>query len=203
MLGRLRIRPRGTRRVHERMQCANIIASVRNIRLPCMRPYAVLLVVATCVSACAMPGHAVITLQPQAKLSGPKEIAIIGTRGEVETTLEEHLRASGFRIKRFASTSTVSEATSSDRIETYRAASTRYGIETHWSLVDRCFGGGFRFAEFRVDLLDLRENEVVFSTKAKGYSEKCQPMSGSIFGDVATALNTLWIPSQRDTTGMD
>lgn len=114
-------------------------------------------------------------------------------------TLEEYLRARGFRIKRFESTPTVGEAPSGDRIETYSAAARRHGIEAHRSRADRGFGGGFRFSELRVDLMDVSENGIIFSANAKDYSGKCQPMSGSIFGDVASTLDTLWMPG-RDTT---
>lgn len=148
-------------------------------------------VVALCLTVgCA--GRASVTLEPSAKFAGPRELAIIGARQEVEISLEEYLRAKGFRIKRFASTTTVAEATSSRRTEVYNEAATRYGIETHWSLVDRCFGGGFNFADFRLDLLDLRQNEVVFSMRARGLSEHCQPTSGTIFTDVASTLYELW-----------
>ena len=160
----------------------------------------ILLALIVPIGGCALPGHASVTLKPSSMLSGPKEVAIIGRRGDVEVVLEEYLRAKGFRVKRFASVTAVAEATTAQRTEMYREAATRYAIETDWSLVDRCFGGGFRFSEFRIDLVDLKENEIVFSTKAKGYSEKCQPMSGSIFGDVAAAFDALWPKIPTDSS---
>ncbi len=71
----------------------------------------------------------------------------------------------------------------------------RYVLETTSDTLVRCFGGGFRLRSLTVELIDVERNEAVYSAEASGYTEKCQPMSGSVFGDIADALMQNW----RDT----
>jgi len=149
------------------------------------------------LAACATPGKVKPTVFPKASLEGPREVALTGTRGEIERAIEDSLRGRGFRIKRYASTDRVAEADAPGRVTTYNEATVRYVLETDWALTDRCFGGGFRFNFIRVDLIDTKLNEVVLSLSAKGYSEKCSPLSGSIFGGIARALDDAWPKEQQ------
>lgn len=144
------------------------------------------------VSACATPGRVRTQLIPQNPLTGPKQIAIAGRRDEVERALEDSLRARGFHVKRYVSNTVATDVTSPTHAESYNEAATRYVLELDWELVDRCFGGGFRFKFINVDVIDLRENETVMSMHSGGYSEKCQPLSGHIFGGIVQQLEQVW-----------
>lgn len=143
---------------------------------------------------CASPGKATTTLAPSAQFEGPKEVAFIGARSDVERSLEDSLRGRGFRIKRFASISRMTAPTAAGEVESYNKSATRYALEVDSDVMDRCFGGGFRFRSLRVDVIDTKQNEIVLSFKTKGYSEKCQPLSGTIFGDIAGRIAAAWTP---------
>ena len=119
-------------------------------------------------------------------------LVIVGRRGELVRHLEDVLRERGFKIKRFASVEQMTEQASDGRVVQYNEASARYALETDADVMVRCFGGGFRIRSIRVDVLDLRNNEVVMSLRGGGYSEDCEPMSGTIFRDVADALLGAW-----------
>jgi hypothetical protein len=146
------------------------------------------------IAACATPGRVRTSLAPKAPLEGPREVSIVGRRSEVERSLEDSLRGRGFQVKRYVSTVAVTDQTAPTRSETYNEGSTRYVLELDWAFVDRCFGGGFRFDFITVDVVDLRVNETVLSMRASGYSEKCQPLSGHIFGGIVEALDAAWVP---------
>lgn len=150
--------------------------------------------------SCALPGTVSTTLTPTTAFEGPREIAFMGTRTDVERSLEDSLRALGFRIKRFASTTRVTAPTGTGQLEAYNQSASRYAIEVDADVLDRCFGGGFRFTSLRVDVVDTRQNEVVLSLKSKGYSEKCQPMSGTIFGDISRSIAAAWQTPPSNST---
>jgi hypothetical protein len=141
---------------------------------------------------CALPGSARVSQRPEQPLDGPRELAVVGRRGEVVRMLEDKLRACGFRLKRFASVAQMTEAVPDGRIAKYNEATTRYAIETDADVMEQCFGGGYRINHIRVDLLDLRRNEVIMSVQGSGYSEDCPPMSGHVFGDIADAISAAW-----------
>lgn len=106
----------------------------------------------------------------------------MGNEPDVVRALEEALRSRGFRVKR-------------QYAQASGAAPQRYVLETTSDTLDRCFGGGFRLRSLTVELIDAAHHEAVYSAEASGYTEKCQPMSGSVFGDIADALMQNW----RDT----
>ena len=143
-------------------------------------------------TACA--GKATFLLKPASPLSGPKELTVLGSRNDVVIAFEDYLRERGFRIKRFISRQVISEREARDRIVTYADAETRYAVEIDADVAagGRCFGGGFRLSYLRMELIDLALNEVVMSARASGYTERCPPMSGTVFHDLVDAIVEAW-----------
>ena len=56
----------------------------------------------------------------------------------------------------------------------------------------RCLGGGYKFNHISADLVDAATNETILNVNGSGYSEKCPPVSGTIFSDIANAVNGAW-----------
>jgi len=159
-----------------------------------MTMVAVLLVSA---SGCFYPGRANVTRYAPGPVDGSQTVVVLGDRNEWTSLLEDELRARGLQMRRFASSARVGELTASDRLSIYDEASAPIALELDWNLDPgrRCFGGGHFFDRIRLEAIDLARNEVIMAATASGYSEKCFPMSGSIFGDFADAVVELWQPA--------
>ncbi|WP_044181327.1 hypothetical protein [Hyalangium minutum] len=114
---------------------------------------------------------------------------MLGNEPDVVRTLEEALRARGFRVKR-------------QYVQAAEAEPQRYVLEITSDTLVRCFGGGFRLRSLAVELIDVARNEAVYSAEASGYTEKCQPMSGSVFGDIADTLSQNWRDAPTRPAGL-
>lgn len=130
------------------------------------------------------------------KITGPKIIAMSGSRGPWVYEIEKRLKSKGFEIKRMASQNSAIEKVSDTKKEIYNEASARYILHIDGyapnNSMERCFGGGYNFSHIDVELIDVVKNETVFHYSNSGYSEGCQPSSGSIFGDIADLTNSSW-----------
>lgn len=130
------------------------------------------------------------------KITGPKVITLSGTQAPWVYEIERRLRAKGFKIKRMNSQLVATEKVSETRTESYKEASARYILDVNGyapsGSMRQCFGGGYDFQYLNVELLDVKTNEIAMHYSDSGYSENCQPMSGSIFGDVAESVSSLW-----------
>lgn len=130
------------------------------------------------------------------KVEAPKVIAMSGTRAPWVYEIEKRLRNNGFEIKRMASQNVAVEEVSPKKTEAYNEASARFilhidGYAPNTSMT-RCFGGGYRFEYINAELIDVRTNETVMHYSNSGYSEKCPPLSGTIFGDISDAVSQVW-----------
>lgn len=130
------------------------------------------------------------------KITSPKVIAFEGPRTPWVAPIIQELRKRGFKVKRWGSRRQSIEKTSSDKIEVYNEASTRYILyidgSAYLDQMNRCFGGGYKFVYINVDLVDVETNETIANYSDAGYSENCPPMSGSIFGDLADTVANAW-----------
>jgi hypothetical protein len=130
------------------------------------------------------------------KITGPKIIAMSGTRAPWVYEIEKRLRKNGFKIKRMASQNVAVEQVSPTKTEAYNEASARFilnidGYAPNTSMT-RCFGGGYRFKYINAELIDVRTNETVLHYSNSGYSENCPPLSGTIFTDITQAVTQVW-----------
>ena len=130
------------------------------------------------------------------KITGPRVIAINGTRAPWIYEIEKRLKKKGFSIKRMVSQKVAIEEVSSTKTEAYNEASARFILNidgyAHNTSMTRCFGGGYNFEYINVELIDVKTNETALHYSNSGYSENCPPLSGTIFTDVAESVSEVW-----------
>lgn len=138
--------------------------------------------------SCVATGN--ITEYSSEKISGEKIIAAnIHNGGPWMREIEKRLKQKGFTVLRSGSINESIEIVSGTKMIRYNEATTRYYLSvdarapTDWG--HRCFGGGFNFDYIYADLIDVSTNETIKSIEARGYSENCPPLSGTIYGDIA------------------
>ncbi len=129
-------------------------------------------------------------------ITSPKVLAVQGTRAPWVYEIEKRLRKQGFKIKRMASQGTAIEDVSPTKTKAYREATAQYillvdGYARNDSM-NRCFGGGYNFDYIDIEMIDVRNNESVLHYSNSGFSEGCQPMSGTIFTDIENLINSAW-----------
>ena len=158
-----------------------------------MRNLTALCLISLAVAGCAT-GTA--TSLSDVRVEGPKIIALDAPRTPWVVEIESRLRKEGFRVLRWSSTTRVRDQTSETRSEEFRKSEARYVLVIDgYAPVDpmnRCFGGGYRFSNLTVELVDTKSNETVVSVSGSGYSEGCAPMSGSIFSDITKTVVGAW-----------
>ncbi|ROO26781.1 hypothetical protein [Salinisphaera orenii] len=148
------------------------------------------------LTACASGQVTRLTNDP---ISQPKVLSLDAPDAPWVVEIQQLLAKRGFTVKRWASTSDVTRAKRPGSVEQFHAASTRYVLviegsaPLNWS--ERCFGGGYKFDHISADLVDTRENQTLLNVNGSGYSEGCPPMSGSIFHDIASAVDDVWTKS--------
>lgn len=145
------------------------------------------------LTGCAT-GH--LTQVSDVKVSGPKIIALDAPSAPWVVEIQNRLKQAGFKVLRWSSRVRVTEATEKDRLEQYNKAEARYVLVINgfapYDWANRCFGGGYKFSTISVDLVDVHTNETILNVNGSGYSENCPPLSGSIFQDIADAVQRTW-----------
>jgi len=145
------------------------------------------------ITGCA---HNATTVIVDQKIEGPKVIALDAPRTPWVVEIEQSLRKSGFKVLRRASVNKVTEKVTDARTEEYRESATRYVLVVSGSApmdsMHRCFAGGYDFEYLTAELVDTRTNETLLNVTGSGYSENCPPMSGSLFGNITSAVVNAW-----------
>ncbi len=130
------------------------------------------------------------------KVSGPRVIALDAPSAPWVIEIQNKLKAQGFRVLRWSSRARVTERTSESRAEQFNASEARYVLIIDgfapYDWANRCFGGGYKFNHISTDLVDTVSNETILNVNGSGYSEGCPPLSGSIFSDIANAVDGVW-----------
>jgi hypothetical protein len=147
---------------------------------------------AASLAACGLPGKSSLDVAPKVALSGPKVLAMMGTRNDVVAALEDALAERGFTFRHYQSRERVTAPIGQVRMGESAADDTKYAIEVIPDVFDRCVGGGFILTSLRVSVIDRSSNELLLRTTAKGRTEKCAPTSGSVFHDIAAAIDAAW-----------
>ncbi|MDZ4184397.1 MAG: hypothetical protein U1D97_05380 [Desulfuromonadales bacterium] len=155
---------------------------------------AILMVLSIFLTGCASTGR-VVNLT-ETKAGGPKVIALDAPSAPWVVEIQNRLKEKGFKVLRWSSRSRVTEKTSPTRLEQFNEAEARYILVIDgyapYDWANRCFGGGYNFSNISVDLVDSMKNETMLNINGSGYSEDCPPMSGTIFSDIATAVQNKW-----------
>ena len=144
------------------------------------------------LGACGLPGKMNVEVAPTVKLTGPKVVAIMGTRTEVVAALEDALAEHGFTFTHYQSRDRISAPAGQVKTGASVTDDTKYAIEVVPDIFDKCVGGGFELNSLRVSVVDRATNELMLRSTAKGRTEKCPPTSGSIFHDIAAAIDAAW-----------
>jgi hypothetical protein len=150
------------------------------------------LLISFALSACVIPGSMKVEVTPSVPLTGPKDVAVMGTRTDVVAAIEDQLGAHGFTFRRYVSRERVTQPAGQLRMGEAGLDDTKYALQVTADVFGHCAGGGFELKSMTVSLFDRATNELVFRTSATGRTERCPPGSGHIFRDVANALNTAW-----------
>jgi len=154
----------------------------------------IVLLASIVISGCATGRVVQISDVP---VTGPKVIALDAPNAPWVIEIQNHLKQKGFKVLRWSSRTRVAEKISSSRIESYNEAEARYILVVNgyapYDWANRCFGGGYKFSHISTDLVDTVTNETILNVNGSGYSENCPPMSGSIFSDIAQAVDRVWI----------
>lgn len=152
------------------------------------------LILALLLSGCAATGDVMMLTNETAE--GEKHIALQAPSLPWVLEIQKRLVEKGFKVERWASTSVVTQQTSGTTSEQYNQANARYvaiiegAAPLDWAR--RCFGGGYDFAYISVDVVDTATNQTLLNVNGSGYSEGCAPSSGTIFGDITKAIDSLW-----------
>jgi hypothetical protein len=143
-------------------------------------------------AACAFPGKTTLEVSPRSAMTGPKVVAIMGTRNDVVAALEDALTERGFTFRHYQSRDRVPGPVGPAKPVQDSSEDTKYTIEVIPEIFDRCIGGGFQLTSLRVSVVERSTNELMLRSTAKGRTEKCPPASGSIFHDIANAIDSAW-----------
>jgi hypothetical protein len=144
------------------------------------------------LAGCGLPGATTLEVSPKAALTGPKVVAIMGTRTDLVAALEDALAEHGFTFRHYQSRDRVTEPLGPVKMGESTTDNTKYAIEVTPDIFDRCMGGGFQLKSLSVSVVDRSTNELMLRSTAKGRTEKCPPTSGTIFHDVAKAIDAAW-----------
>jgi hypothetical protein len=143
-------------------------------------------------AACGLPGKTTLEVSPKTGLTGPKVVAIMGTRTELVIAFEDALAEHGFTFvhyqNRDRNAGPVGRVTMAEKL----VDDTKYAIEVTPDIFDRCMGGGFQLTSLRVSVIDRSDNTLMLRSTAKGRTEKCPPTSGTIFHDIASEIDAAW-----------
>ena len=106
------------------------------------------------VAACGLPGHTTLEVSPKAALTGPKVVAIMGTRTDLVAALEEALAARGFTFLHYQNRDRATAPGGQVKAGQSFVDNTKYAIEVVPDIFDRCVGGGFQLTSLRVSVVD-------------------------------------------------
>lgn len=153
----------------------------------------IIILVAILITSCASGTKTVLIDQ---KITEPKLIALDAPRTPWVVKIENRLRQKGFKILRWASTKNVKEQVSDTTTQEFKQASARYvlSIEGFAPLdaMHRCIAGGYKFEYITTELIDVKANETILNISGSGYSENCAPLSGTIFKDIVSGVDSAW-----------
>lgn len=148
---------------------------------PAFKPLCLLLPLL--LQACA---SGTLVTQNTGSIHGEKVIGLDAPTAPWVAQVEKRIRDKGFKVKRI----------SRDKYNSLTDTWAQYilvldgSYYTGWE--NRCFGGGYRFEYLTAELINMKTNESVLSVSGEGYSENCPPLSGTIYGDIAKAVDSQW-----------
>jgi hypothetical protein len=148
------------------------------------------------IVGCASPGR--VTSFTDQPIDAARVVALDAPSAPWVMDIQRQLHEHGFEVLRWSSRSSVTEATGEAQARHYNQAEARHVlvVRGHAPLDAgrRCFGGGYRFDHLNAELIDTQTNRTLLNISGSGYSEGCAPANGTLFGDIARALDGAWTP---------
>ena len=94
------------------------------------------------------------------------------------TSIKERLAERGVDVKSYSSTD-----------KTKFVLHLNANAPTGW--LHKCIGGGYQFDYYIAELIDSTTDKVISSVEDNGYSEGCQPFSGTMYTDTVNMVGTV------------
>ena len=94
------------------------------------------------------------------------------------TSVKERLAERGVDVKSYSSTSKT-------KFVLHLNANAPTGF------IHKCFGGGYQFDYYIAELIDSTTNKVIGTVEGNGYSEGCQPFSGTMYTQTVNMIGTV------------
>lgn len=94
------------------------------------------------------------------------------------TSIKERLTENGVDVKSYSSTD-----------KTRFVLHLNANAPTGW--LHRCFGGGYQFDYYIAELIDSTTDKVISSVEDNGYSEGCQPVSGTMYTQTVNMVGSV------------
>ncbi len=94
------------------------------------------------------------------------------------TSIKERLTENGVDVKSYSSTD-----------KTRFVLHLNANAPTGW--MHKCFGGGYQFDYYIAELIDSTTGKVISSVEDNGYSEGCQPVSGTMYTQTVNMVGTV------------
>ena len=94
------------------------------------------------------------------------------------TSIKERLSERGVDVKSYSSTSKT-------KFVLHLNANAPTGF------IHKCFGGGYQFDYYIAELIDSTTNKVISSVEDSGFSEGCQPLSGTMYTQTVNMIGTV------------
>lgn len=131
---------------------------------------------------------------------GAKVIALDAPRKPWAIEIKNHLKAKGFKVLQWSTGNHVIEQTEDSSVVLFNEFEARYVLVIEgfapydWAKrwAGKCIEGCYNFVRLSAGLVNITTDETMLKVSSSGYSEKCHPISGTIFSDIANAVNDAW-----------
>lgn len=151
--------------------------------------FGAILCVVLMLNGCASPD--VFTNELQAY--GEKVLVLNADMGERWVHhLQQEIRKAGFKVLVISTSGVKTETINQSESLSTSVNTAPYLLQVDGSDYDRCFGGGWFFSYYSIQLIDREKHQEIFSYHDTGHSEMCPPASGRIFRNSVNLLNATW-----------
>lgn len=150
------------------------------------------------VSCAAPPTKTTKMMEDISYNSEPKNLVIL-TRTKYDPQIRMALVKSGFKVKKFSSTSSIEKALDKNTKKTIHQAEARFGLSVYpGEQRDRCLGNdGVGLTNTVFELSDLMTNDVLAYVEKSGWTHPCaMARVGIIWEELAAGLAKLWVPTK-------
>jgi len=144
-------------------------------------------------AACSSPLKVTKLDDTQSISKQPKVLSLL-TKTEYDADIRIALAQHGFKTKKYASTKKVFKDVNPTTSESYRKASTRFGLSVYpGRIVDFCtINSGVQLGRATFEVSDLSTNESLLFIQAGGWTEACAYHNDIVWDKLSNALANNW-----------